>query len=53
MCNLLVPEWFNGFYAYLVFKSLSVIGQCLVNMNIPAKKKRGGGRTYRWTPKVK
>jgi hypothetical protein len=32
------PERLNGINSYSVFKSLSVIGQCPVNMNIPASK---------------
>jgi hypothetical protein len=38
MCSLLLPEWLSKFYSYLVSKSSSIIGQCLVNMNIPALK---------------
>jgi hypothetical protein len=34
----LVPEQLDGFYSYSVVKSLSIIGQCPVNMNIPAPK---------------
>jgi hypothetical protein len=30
-------EWFDGYYSYSVFKSLSDLGQCLVNTNIPAE----------------
>jgi hypothetical protein len=33
-----VPDQLDGFYLYSVLKSLSVIGQCLVNMNILAPK---------------
>jgi hypothetical protein len=29
ICTSLVPEWFDRFYSYLVFK-----GQCLMNINI-------------------
>jgi hypothetical protein len=38
MCPLLVFESFNGLYSYLVFRSLSNIGQCPVSMNILAQK---------------
>jgi hypothetical protein len=34
----LVPEWFDEFYSYFVFKSASITGQCEVNMNIPDPK---------------
>jgi hypothetical protein len=33
MCALLALEWMDGFYSYLVFKSLSITGQCLLNKN--------------------
>jgi hypothetical protein len=32
------PEGLDGFCLYLVFKSLSVLGSCLVNIKILAKK---------------
>lgn len=38
MCIFLTPEQFNRFYLYLVFKSLFVINQCPVNMNILVPK---------------
>jgi hypothetical protein len=31
----LVSEWLNVFYSYLIFKGLSTIGQCPLNVNIP------------------
>jgi hypothetical protein len=31
-------EWLEGVYLYLVFKSLPFLGQCPVNLNIPAPK---------------
>jgi hypothetical protein len=34
MCTSLVSEEFDGFYSYSVVKSLSIIGQYSVNMNI-------------------
>jgi hypothetical protein len=34
----LAPEWLNTFYFYLVFKSLSILGWCPANLNIPASK---------------
>jgi hypothetical protein len=41
MCPSLVPEWLDEFYSYLVFRGLSFMGQCLVNMNILVPKTRG------------
>jgi hypothetical protein len=38
MCASLVSEWLDGTYFYSVFKGLSLIGQCLMNMNILAPK---------------
>jgi hypothetical protein len=38
MFPLLAFEWFIGSYSYLVFRSLSIIGQWPVNMNILVKK---------------
>jgi hypothetical protein len=38
MCASLRPELLDGFYSHSVFKSLSVIGWCLVNTNIVAPK---------------
>jgi hypothetical protein len=37
ICILATPEWLDGFY-YLVFRSLSIIGQCQVNLSILAPK---------------
>jgi hypothetical protein len=31
---MLAPQCWGRFYLYLVFKNLSIIGQCLMNMNI-------------------
>jgi hypothetical protein len=33
MHALLEPEWLLGFHSCSVFENLSVIGECLVNMN--------------------
>jgi TRAP-type mannitol/chloroaromatic compound transport system permease small subunit len=41
MCTSQVPEWLGKFYSYLILKSLLIIGQCLVNMNISARKTGG------------
>jgi hypothetical protein len=38
MCTSLVSERLEGFYFYSVFRSLSILGQCLVNINILAPK---------------
>jgi hypothetical protein len=38
MCALLAPEWLDEFYSYLVFKSLSIIDHCPVNVDILAPK---------------
>jgi hypothetical protein len=38
VCASLAPEWLKVFFSYSVFKSLSLTGQCLVNMDIPAPK---------------
>lgn len=38
MCALLAPEWLDEFYSYSVFKSLSIIDQCPVNMDILTPK---------------
>jgi hypothetical protein len=38
MCASLAAEEFDGFYSYSVFKSLLIITQCLVKMNILAQK---------------
>jgi hypothetical protein len=40
ICVLLVPEQIYKFYSYSVFKSLSFIGQCPVNVNILAPEIR-------------
>lgn len=48
MCALLVPEQIDKFYSYSVFKSLSFIGQCPVNMNILAP----GIRVLHMGPKI-
>jgi hypothetical protein len=40
MCPLLAFEWFNGSYSYLVFRTLSIIRKCPVNMNFLAQKIR-------------
>jgi hypothetical protein len=45
----LAPQWFNRFYSYSVFKSLFIVGQGLVSMNIPAPKIG----PFRWTSKNK
>jgi hypothetical protein len=37
MCALLVPERVDRFYSYLVCKSLSILGSCSVNLNIPCR----------------
>lgn len=37
VCSL-VPEWLDRFYSYSELKSLFIIGQCPMNMNIPAPK---------------
>jgi hypothetical protein len=34
LCAVLMPQWLNRFYSCSVFESLSIIGQCLVNMSI-------------------
>jgi hypothetical protein len=36
----LAPERLDGFYSYLIFKSLTSIGRCPMDMNIPAQKIR-------------
>jgi hypothetical protein len=36
--TLLTPEQLNGFYLYSVFKILSIIDPCPVNLNILAPK---------------
>jgi hypothetical protein len=41
MCPSLAPERLNGSYSNWTFKNLSIIGQCLVNMNILAAKLDG------------
>jgi hypothetical protein len=33
-----MPEVWGGFYSYSVFDDFSIIGRCLVNMNILAPK---------------
>jgi hypothetical protein len=38
MCSSLAPEQLVEFYSYSLFKSLTIIGQCLVEMNILAPK---------------
>jgi hypothetical protein len=38
VCPWLVPEFMDGFYPYLLFKRVSITGQCPVNMNIQAPK---------------
>jgi hypothetical protein len=37
MCTSQVPQWLDWFI-HLILKSLSIIGQCLVHMNISARK---------------
>jgi hypothetical protein len=50
MCSSLVPEQFYGFYSYLLFKSLSIIGHCMVEMTFYLQK----WELLRWiTPKTK
>jgi hypothetical protein len=34
----IAPEWLNTFNFYLIVKSLSILGWCPVNLNIPASK---------------
>lgn len=48
VCTL-EPQWVNRFHSYSVLKSLPIIGQCLVNMNILAQKIG----PFRWTSKNK
>jgi hypothetical protein len=36
MCPSLLDEQFDRFYQYSAFKSLSIMGQCPVDANIPA-----------------
>jgi hypothetical protein len=38
VCSSLAVEWLDGFYSYSIFKSVSVIGRCQMNMNIQAPK---------------
>jgi hypothetical protein len=40
ICALLMPEQIDKFYSYSIFKSLSFIGQCPVNMSILAPEIR-------------
>jgi hypothetical protein len=40
MCTSVDPERLDGFYSYSVFESLSIIGRCLLNMNILVPKIR-------------
>jgi hypothetical protein len=40
MCPSHAPEWLDGFYTYLVFKSLPIIGWCTLNINILVPKMR-------------
>jgi hypothetical protein len=50
MCVHLTSEWFDGLYSYLIRKSLAIMSQYILNMNIPAPKIWD---LYRWTPKHK
>jgi hypothetical protein len=38
ICPQLAPEQLDKLYSYLLFKTLSIIGQCPVNMDILAPK---------------
>jgi hypothetical protein len=38
ICSSLLPEELGRYYSYLVLKSSSTIGQCLVNMENPSPK---------------
>jgi hypothetical protein len=38
MCASLGPEWLDGFCSHTVFKSISVLGWCPVNIKILAQK---------------
>jgi hypothetical protein len=40
-CTWLAPEWSGEFCSYSAFKSLSIIDQRLVNMNVTAPKNFG------------
>jgi hypothetical protein len=46
MCASLAPELLDGFYSCSVFKSLSILGRCPVNLNIPYPKQA----ISRWAP---
>jgi hypothetical protein len=49
MCPSLALEGLDGIYSYSEFKTSSVIGRCLVNVNIIAKKERPllGGQKHK------
>jgi hypothetical protein len=38
LCSLLASEWFDRFYSYLIFKSLSIIVSAQLYMNVLAPK---------------
>jgi hypothetical protein len=38
ICALRTSQRLNGFYSYLVLKTLSLVGRCSVNTNILASK---------------
>jgi hypothetical protein len=40
MCPSLAPEQWDGYYLYFIFNTLSITGQCPMNMNFLAPKVR-------------
>lgn len=50
MCISLVPGWLDRVCSYSVFKTLSILGQCSVNLNIPTPKMGPSGvpKSTKW-----